>query len=75
MALIIFTFIFVWWIVLFMVLPWGIQREDNLEQGHEAGAPKNPRLKLKLLVTTGISVLIVGLLVFLDFQQTWGLFL
>ena len=52
------VFIIVWWLVLFMVLPWGIRREDTPEAGHEPGAPANPRLLLKALITTLIALVI-----------------
>ena len=55
------TFIISWWMVFFMVLPWGVRRQDDPELGHEAGAPENPRLWLKVAVTTGIAVVITAL--------------
>tara|TARA_Y100000588_G_scaffold14547_1_gene15583 strand:- start:364 stop:603 length:240 start_codon:yes stop_codon:yes gene_type:complete len=55
------TFIISWWMVFFMVLPWGVRRQDDPELGHEAGAPENPRLWLKVAVTTGIAVVISAL--------------
>ena len=48
----------IWWVTLFTVLPWGNHAEETPEQGHEAGAPSNPRLKLKFIVTTGLSCVI-----------------
>lgn len=47
----------IWWLVLFMVLPWGnrpIAAED-IARGHAAGAPERPRLLLKFALTTVIS--------------------
>lgn len=52
------VFIVIWWLVLFTVLPWGIRREEAPEEGHEPGAPSNPRLWLK----AGITTLIAGIL-------------
>ena len=49
------------WMVFFMVLPWGVRRQDDPEPGHEAGAPENPRLWLKVAVTTGIAIVITAL--------------
>jgi predicted secreted protein len=45
----------VWFLVLFMVLPWGVRIPDEPEPGHAAGAPSNPRIKLKMAVTTVIA--------------------
>jgi predicted secreted protein len=55
-------FIIVWWMVLFTVLPWGVRREEAPEAGHEPGAPANPRLWLKLGVTTLIACVIWGVI-------------
>ena len=53
------AFAIIWWLVLFMVLPWGIAREENPEIGHEPGAPVKPRLWLKVAITTGISAVLL----------------
>ncbi len=55
------VFFLIWWIVIFMVLPWGNKRDNSQFSG--AGGPVNPRIKEKFLITTGISLL-VWLLVF-----------
>ena len=44
----------IWWTVVFCVLPWGIR--TDLQAG--TGAPVNPALKKKFLITTGISLLV-----------------
>jgi predicted secreted protein len=48
----------IWWVVIFAVLPWGIRTPDKVEIGHASGAPENPRIVLKALVTTAISAVI-----------------
>ncbi|WAC26154.1 DUF1467 family protein [Ancylobacter sp. SL191] len=54
----------VWWTVIFAVLPWGVrsQHEDGAqEDGTEPGAPQRPLLIPKMLVTTVVAGVIVGL--------------
>ena len=29
----------IWWITLFMVLPFGIERDGDIEEGNDPGAP------------------------------------
>ncbi len=58
------TFIMVWWVTLFTVLPFGIkgQWEDrDVKDGSDPGAPLKPQLMRKFLITTGIAVLIWAL--------------
>jgi predicted secreted protein len=47
----VFYFI-LWFFALFIVLPFGIKREDNPELGHDTGAPKNPDLLKRFLATS-----------------------
>lgn len=54
------AFIIIWWLILFMVLPWGVRVPDAVEKGHATSAPVKPRLWLKMAVTTGISIVLWG---------------
>jgi predicted secreted protein len=44
----------IWWLVLFMVLPWGNRAigPEDVAKGHAAGAPERPRLLFKFALTT-----------------------
>ncbi len=52
---IIVIYVIIWWLVLFVVLPFGIQRDNNTISGNDPGAPKNPMLKKKIFLTSVIS--------------------
>lgn len=54
------VFIMIWWLTLFTVLPWGVRRTANPEEGHDQGAPARPMLVRKLLITTGITLVVFG---------------
>ena len=45
-------YLIVWWIVLFIFLPLGISKDDNVLSGNDPGAPKNTNLKKKIIWTT-----------------------
>ena len=46
----------IWWIVLFAVLPWGVHAQgDDATPGTDPGAPRMPRLGLKLIWTTVVA--------------------
>lgn len=57
------VFIITWWLVLFMVLPFGIRRVEAPEPGHDPGAPANPRLWRKLAITTAITIVLFAITV------------
>ena len=52
------VFLMVWWLTLFAVLPLGIEAEARTVEGQGAGAPRNPQLRRKFLITTAITTLI-----------------
>ena len=54
----------VWWITLFMVLPFGIERDKNVKEGNNPGAPVKHRLLIKFAINT-VLALIIWLIIFL----------
>ena len=61
-------FVIVWWVVLFSTLPLWIQRpseedDEELEPGTDPGAPINPNLGQKFLLTTGIAFVVSAILI------------
>lgn len=44
----------IWWISLFMVLPFGVTRvnPDDMVDGEDPGAPAKPRILLKMAINT-----------------------
>ncbi len=55
------TFVIVWWMIFFMVLPVGVRGQfetGNVEWGTEPGAPSKDSMGRRMLITTGISVLV-----------------
>ncbi|HEY1735576.1 MAG TPA: DUF1467 family protein [Methylovirgula sp.] len=58
------VFLTIWFVVLFAVLPFGVrsQREaGDFVQGTDPGAPVAPRLWMKALLTTVISIVVFAL--------------
>ncbi len=58
----IIVYVMIWWIIFFSILPTGIQSnketfKEKLE-GIDPGAPKNPRMAKKFLITTLITSII-----------------
>jgi predicted secreted protein len=64
----------IWWLVLFAVLPIGIRSAheagEPVEAGNDAGAPVNPDLFRKALITTVLAA-IVFVLVYFTFTRDW----
>ena len=52
------SYVVIWWVVIFAVLPFGIRPTDEGDLGHAAGAPANPRLWFKAGVTTLVAAVL-----------------
>ena len=52
------VFLILWWTVLFAVLPFGIRQPDRRVAEHFDGAPVNPRIGRKFLMTTLVSAVL-----------------
>ena len=48
----------IWWISLFIVLPWGNKPEEKVIIGNEKSAPAKPRILVKFLITTLLAAFI-----------------
>lgn len=51
------TYAVCWWMVLFMVLPFGVAPESKPGEGHAPSAPANPRLRRKFKITTLLAII------------------
>ncbi len=51
-------YIIIWWLVLFIALPFGVRRDDSVIDGNDPGAPKKTLLKKKILITSFASLIL-----------------
>ena len=51
----IILYVMLYWLALFMVLPWGNQPPEDVTVGHSTGAPANPRMKQKFIITAFVA--------------------
>ncbi len=65
----IIVYVMIWWIIFFSVLPVGIQSNKEVFKekigGMDPGAPKNPRIVKKFLITTLITSIIFAVIYYL----------
>lgn len=55
------VYLILFWTVLFTVLPWGNKPDERKNTADMGGAPANPRIKQKFMVTAIISAIIWGI--------------
>ena len=67
------VYISIWWIVFFSVLPIGIESQNaklgEKMHGNDRGAPKNPKIGKKFLITTLITSIIFLIIYYLVSQN------
>jgi predicted secreted protein len=56
------VYVLTWWVVFFCMLPVNIKIIEKPVSGHMPGAPDNPHIKGKLILTSVISVFVWGLI-------------
>ncbi len=55
------VYVIIWWVVLFVTLPFGVKPQENPEPGTAPSAPAKTFLGIKLAVTTVASALLWAL--------------
>ncbi len=56
-------FVVIWWVALFLVLPFGVRGQHEaaaVAWGTEPGAPAKSRIGLRFLATTGLALVVWG---------------
>jgi len=65
----IIVYVMIWWIIFFSVLPIGIQSNKEVFKekigGMDPGAPKNPNMGKKFLITTLMTTIIFSVIYYL----------
>ena len=59
------VFTCVWWVIFYMVLPFSIKTISPSKFGYDSGAPKQPHLGIKVIITTIIASFVTIYLVYI----------
>ena len=65
-------FVIIWMVVFFTVLPFNIKSQienKQISKGTDPGAPADPHLFNKFLITSGISLIIFALIIILSYFE------
>jgi len=52
------VYLVIWWTILFAVLPLGVRRVENPGRGQDTGAPEQPQLLRKALITSLVAAVL-----------------
>ncbi len=55
------TYLILWWLVFFIMLPLGIERDQDVTFGNDPGAPKNSLIKKKAIISSVVTLILTSL--------------
>ena len=51
-------YLILWWLVFFVILPFGIERDQDVTFGNDPGAPKKSLIKKKAIISSFITLIL-----------------
>ncbi len=54
------TYLILWWLVFFVMLPFGIEREQDVRFGNDPGAPKKSLVKKKAIISSFVTLILTS---------------
>ncbi len=63
------VYVCIWWTVVFCVLPLWVKRDEGGPETTAHGAPEDPKIKQKFIITTIVSAIIWGVVYLLVTYQ------
>ena len=53
-------YLILWWLVFFVMLPFGVEREKDVRFGNDPGAPKKSLVKKKAIISSFITLILTS---------------
>ena len=56
-------YLILWWLVFFVMLPFGIERDQEVRFGNDPGAPKKPLIKKKAIISSFVTLILTSIVI------------
>ena len=53
-------YLILWWLVFFVMLPFGIERDQDVSFGNDPGAPKKSLVKKKAIISSFVTLILTA---------------
>ena len=53
-------YLILWWLVFFVMLPFGIERDQDVTFGNDPGAPKKSLVKKKAIISSVVTLILTA---------------
>ena len=54
------TYLILWWLVFFVMLPFGVERDQDVRFGNDPGAPKKSLVKKKAIISSFVTLILTS---------------
>jgi len=51
-------YLILWWLVFFVMLPFGVERDQDVSFGNDPGAPKKSLVKKKAIISSFVTLIL-----------------
>ena len=56
-------YLILWWLVFFVMLPLGIERDQDVRFGNDPGAPKKTLIKKKAIISSFVTLILTSVVI------------
>ncbi len=56
-------YLILWWLVFFIMLPFGVERDQEVTFGNDPGAPKKSLVKKKAIISSFITLILTSVVI------------
>ncbi len=56
-------YLILWWLVFFVMLPFGVERDHDVRFGNDPGAPKRSLVKKKAIISSFVTFILTSVVV------------
>ena len=56
-------YLILWWLVFFVMLPFGVERDNDIRFGNDPGAPKKSLVKKKAIISSFVTLILTSVVV------------
>ena len=56
-------YLILWWLVFFVMLPLGIERDQDVRFGNDPGAPKKTLIKKKAIISSFVTLILTSIVI------------
>ena len=54
-------YLILWWLVFFVMLPFGVERDQDVTFGNDPGAPKKSLVKKKAIISSFVTLILTAI--------------